>query len=409
MNSCRICGTPDIKLVLEFAEVGVAGLFVSESQSDIVGRRPLQLYWCSVCALLQQATIQFDADEIYSHYHFASGTSDITVREIPGFAEKTIQIADLSIDDAILEIGSSDGALLSEFQRQGYKYVFGCEPASNLADISTNNGIPTFNGYFSNEGVATLGAKASHPRLIIARHVFEHIENLRHFMDSIDRLAQMDTVIAIEVPYLVDTLENKQYDNFYHQHLSYFTVTALAKLLLVRGYVIKEIAHSEIAGGAIQVYAGKSLESGPSVEIYLEREIGCKDNSLEYFERFRVEIARRQKLLIQLLNNIKAKGKTIAGCGAGVRASSLLSICGLNMSTISFIFDIDPNRCGMRMAGLDIPIIPEKRIMELQPDYVLILTPEYADKIISNNSSYLAAGGCFIKAIPEIAIVSMNY
>jgi len=384
----------------------MAGAFEAYGSASVAVRYPMVLQWCDECCVLQQAAVEYAIDDVYRDYAFVSSESELTLEVIPGFLDRLISFGKLGPGDAVFEIGSGDGVLLDACRKRGLARVYGCEPALNLARTCEARGIPTLADYFSAAPAAGLWEGEAAPRAIVARHVLEHVPEPRAFLSAIAELATDDTIIAIEVPDLLAIFNGYQYDNFYLQHFNYFSLTGLEGLLRSFEFVICEVAEVAMAGGAIQVYARRRGKPGKSVDQRRAREAQLRARGLAFVREFNEECTSRRNELTGFLRRLRSEGKSIAACGAGVRASSLLSYCGLDADDISCIFDIDLARIGKQMVGHDIPIVAEAEISQLQPDYTLILTPEYADKIIANNAQYLAAGGHFVTAIPGLSVVS---
>lgn len=403
MSRCRVCEAVTSP-ALTLPDCPMAGAFETYGQAGESVRYPMVLQWCDACCVLQQQTVEYAIDDVYRDYAFVSSESELTLEVIPGFLDRLISFGKLGPGDAVFEIGSGDGVLLDACRKRGIARVYGCEPALNLAQTSEARGIPTLADYFSAAPAAALWKGEAAPRAIVARHVLEHIPEPRAFLSAIAELASDDTVLAIEVPDLLAIFDGYQYDNFYLQHCNYFSLIGLEGLLQSFGFVICEVAEVAMAGGAIQVFARRHGEPGESVVQRRAREASLRERGLEFVREFNDECASRRRELTGFLSGLRREGKNIAACGAGVRASSLLSYCDLGAEVISCIFDIDPARIGKQMVGHAIPIVAEAEICRRQPDYTLILTPEYADKIIANNAEYLAAGGHFVTAIPRLAV-----
>lgn len=214
-----------------------------------------------------------------------------------------------------------------------------------------------------------------------------------------------DGVAVIEAPYVRDLIDHCEFDTIYHEHLCYFSVTALNRLFLDRGLCLSEVRRLPTHGGSLRIYIEHGDEPSDQVRELLDEEARLGLNSLNYFESFGQRVTALQDELVALLDRLRASGKTIAGYGAAAKGTTLLNASGVRPEHLDFIVDRNFHKHGQFMPGLKTPISETERLLSERPDYVLLLAWNCKDEIIQQQSDYLAAGGKFIVPFPEVHIV----
>lgn len=393
---CRACGSSDLVEVLDLSVQPPANDFALEGEPR-KGWAPLAVKLCNVCSLAQLSVV-YDPKILYSDYPYLTSRSTTMMKHFQIIATdlKNETGSDLS-ECNIMEIGSNDGTLLQHFKNLGVKSVMGVEPAENLAAIANANGIPTINAFFC-EFCAQCATelKFRKPDIIIARHVFAHVDDWKGFVKALEIVSHDDTIIIIEVPDTAKMLESNSFDQCYHEHLSYVTPKAVAALLLETPFFLDRVIHYTIHGGSIGMVIRKKFNGG-----IVKHDGPTKADWLNFASRSQVLIS----LMVDAVEAYTLKGKTFAGYGASAKSSVWINACGWNSKDIDFIVDSTPQKQGRISPGSDIPIVSESELLKRMPDYCIIFSWNFAEEIIAKNKAYSDAGGKFIVPIPEIKIV----
>jgi hypothetical protein len=228
------------------------------------------------------------------------------------------------------------------------------------------------------------------------------------FLRGCRSLLAADGLIVIEVPYLRELLARLEYDTIYHEHLSYFSITALLRLFEAARLAVVRIDHVPVHGGSLRVYAASWKERGTHADDVLAAAAGEQAAGLITFsryQRFAQEVASHRQRLCALLEEVRDRGKTVAGYGAPAKGNTLLNYCGIGADLLPYTVDKNPLKVGLFTPGMHIPILPAETLLARQPDYVLILAWNFADEIMRQQQAYRGCGGRFIIPLPVPEVI----
>lgn len=367
---------------------------------------PLEVLLCEACGL-SQLTEVIPPEKLFKNYIYVTSTSDTVIRHAQWLADAVVRRFSLTPQDLVVEVASNDGCILRAFKAAGMK-TFGIEPAENIAALARANGIETLSEFFNSKTADSIRNSKGVAKVIVARHVFGHVDDLRDFVEGLALLLADDGVVIIEVPYLADLLERVAYDTIYHEHLSYFSLNALSTLFSLHRMGIFDTQRIEIHGGSILVYIRKS--SGKQKEMHIVRELLEKEKFLhldtrDSYIRFAQRVGDAKEKLCKTLSKLRSARKRIVGYGAAAKGNTLLNYCGIDTSALEYIVDKNVLKHNLYTPGTHIPVYPVERITHDQPDYMLILAWNFASEIIEQQSRFKKQGGRFIIPVPEVAIV----
>ena len=406
-DNCRLCQSSNLVSVLKLASTPPANAFVKKDKCNLEQKKyPLQLYFCNTCNHVQLTDI-VDPSELFENYVYVSGTSPVFVDHFKNYAQTIIKKYRPSIENYVLDIGSNDGTLLKFFKEMGYK-VIGVDPAKEISKKANEEGILTINDFFDMKTAEKIKNKYSHASLITANNVFAHCDDLSGITDAVSKILAPNGFFVFEVSYLVDVYQKTLFDTIYHEHLSYHSVKPLIKFFESKNMTLIDVIKVNTHGGSIRCVVKNCAvkeEMQNSVRNFVELENKLAFNNSCTFINFSKKIEERKKELCQLIKNIKADKKTIAGFGAPAKATTLMYEFGLNNDILDFIVDDSPLKQGLFSPGLHIPIYSSSQIETLKPDYLLILAWNFADSIIKNNQKFLETGGKFIIPLPTLEVI----
>jgi hypothetical protein len=406
-TDCRACGAPRMVrfLVLGPQPLANANLRAIAEAAD-EARYPLDVYFCERCSLVQLADV-IDPEVLFRHYIYVTGTSETIAAHNRRYAADVKEQLRLGPDDLVVEVASNDGSLLRCFRDLGVR-TLGVEPATNIAAIARAAGIDTVNEFFDGPTGAKLREARGPARAVIGNNVLAHVDDTQDFLRGAKALIEGDGLVITEVPYAREMLERVEYDTVYHEHLCYFSVTALLRLCEAVGLSLVRADRVPVHGGSIRMYAGlPAFYGGHGADVLAmaeaERAIGM--TSLERWQQFARDAEAQRAALVELLERLKAEGKTVAGYGAPAKGNTLLNYCGIGTDLVPYTVDRSPLKVGTLTPGMHLPVLAAVTILERQPDYVLILAWNFADEIIRQQGSYQARGGRFIIPIPMPRII----
>jgi hypothetical protein len=313
-------------------------------------------------------------------YPYTSGTTRLLRENFAELAREVATLYPLAASDLVVDIGSNDGTLLSNFSARGP--VFGIEP-TQAGELANSRGIPTLISFFNRQAVRTTVARKSKARMVIATNVFAHIEDVHEIVACILELLTDDGIFVSESHYWLSLVETLQYDTIYHEHLRHYSLNSLKRLLEMHGLRIIHARRIPTHGGSIRVYAARDgkYEVRPSVAEILSLE--AKELSPEKLSSFRAKVVQTKLDLYALLRDIKARGQRIYGIGAPSRATTLINYVGLDDGILDCVLEIRGSyKIGKYIPGTRIPVLEESRLFDEQPDYALLLSWHIADELI---------------------------
>lgn len=405
--ACRSCTASGLDVVLSLGKSPLANSLLSAADLDKPEQTfPLDLAFCPRCSLVQ-ITESVPPEKMFREYLYMSSVSDTMVAHAEKIASRMVERLGLGADSLALEVASNDGYLLQHYKKRGVP-VLGIEPARNIAEVAERErGIRTIAEFFGTELAADLVAKGHRADVIHANNVLAHVPDLNGFVEGIRLVLKERGVAVIEAPYVKDFVDHTEFDTIYHEHLCYFSLTALDRLMTRHELVIVDVERLPIHGGSLRLFMShaRGHARGAATDALLAEENAAGIPELGFYETFASRVARLKEDLRKTLQEQKAQGKRIAAYGAAAKGSTLLNYFGIGAETIDFVADRSPYKQGRFMPGVRIPIVPPSELLAKKPDVCLLLTWNFADEILAQQAEYRRAGGKFIVPIPEVKIV----
>lgn len=405
--SCRACGRSDFAPVLDLGATPLANSYLRPSDLDAPEPlHPLVVVRCRSCTLVQ-LTLAVPPQTLFSEYLYFSSFSSTMLAHARRLAQSLMAQRKLGAHSLVVELASNDGYLLQGYRDAGVP-VLGVEPARNIAEVARERGIRTECAFFGRELGETLAARGDRADVLHAHNVLAHVPDLRGFVAGIAAVLKDDGVAIIEAPYLRELFDGLSFDTIYHEHLCYFSATALARLFREQGLSIVDLERDPIHGGSLRVSASRSHTASaphPRVAALLAEEAAWGVAEDAPYVDFAERVTALRTALPNLLRGLRAQGKTIAAYGAAAKATTLGHACGLGGELIDFVVDRSPHKQGRLMPGSHLPILPPEHLLAAQPDYLLLFTWNFADEIMAQQSEYRARGGRFIVPVPTPRVV----
>lgn len=405
VERCQICDYPELEPIL------FLGYLPPVNKMRDIGEKPgeeasypAQLIYCSRCDLVQLGLIVDPKILFPPEYPYTSSTTKILRDNFAELSEECRTMIDLAPDNLVVDIGSNDGNLLSNFKDR--HRVLGITP-EDIGKIAIERGIPTIIDYFNREVTLKVLSEYGQARLITATNVFAHIDKINEIVEYILMLLAKDGMFISESHYLLSLIETLQYDTIYHEHLRYYSLHSLKYLFEMHGLEIVHAKRIPTHGGSIRVYAARkgTHPVRESVAHLLDEEASVVLGKKSLL-KFRQSVVKSKLELMSLLNTIKDEGKHIYGISAPSRASTLINYTGIDDGILDYVLEIKgSHKIGKYIPGTLIPVVEESILFERQPEYALLLSWHIADELIPKLKEKGFKGG-FIIPLPKCKIVS---
>ena len=353
---------------------------------------PLEMMYCPDSHNCQ-LSYTVPADKMFKHYLYVSSTAKSFRDHFKNASEKYINEFNLDSNSLVLDIGSNDGVALKPLQEKGIQ-VLGFEPATNVANIAKENNIPTINEYFTLKSVKNLKNKVD---VITASNVFAHADGLEEIAHAAFLALKENGTFIIEVQYLLDTIKDLTFDNIYHEHVNYWSVTSLNNFFNRLGYNISNVEHIDTHGGSIRVYIQRNqnnINDSVSQFLNIEKEFGLLDYNT-YLE-FAKRVQQSKSNVIKNIKKLKDQGLTLVGYGSPAKATTSLNYFGITTKEIDYIVEDNNLKHNKIIPGVKIPIYSKDKLNEKLPDVIIVMAWNFFEEIKNNNQDLIDKGVKFI-------------
>lgn len=408
IDCCQVCNSKRLDSVLFVGYIPPVNTMLAVGSVPVEEPAyPLEMLRCGDCGLVQIG-LEVAPEVLFPEsYPYLSGSTRILRSNFADLRVESEGLLKLAKDKLVIDIGSNDGTLLSNFHEAGYP-VLGIEP-SQAADVAMSRGINTLKSYFNRDIASKVAGERGKAQLITAANVFAHIGDIHSVVDGIVELLDESGVFVSESHYLLDLVETIQYDTIYHEHLRYYSLGSLQYLLAAHGLEVFHVKRIPTHGGSIRVYSARKgqREILPSVREQLAEEDrrGFTDGS--GLKDFRQRVIRSKSDLYELIAPLKRAGARIFGIGAPSRASTLINYVGIDDGILDAVMEVSSShKLNKYVPGTRIPVLDESLLFKGQPEYALLLSWHIAEELAVN----LRKGGYkgkFITPLPEPRILDV--
>lgn len=382
VECCQICGSEKLDTVLSL------GYMPPVNQMVPIGEMPRQQPWfptnllhCRVCDLVQLGLAVDPVIIFPPEYPYTSGTTKLLRDNFAELYAESSKLLGLKADDLIVDIGSNDGTLISNFQKGGHR-ILGIEP-TDVSKIANDRGIPTIQRYFGLDTAKEVKAEHGPATVITAANCFAHIEDVHAIVEGIVEMLAPNGTFISESHYLIPLLDTLQYDTVYHEHLRYYSLASLKHLLEMHDLEVFHARPIPSHGGSIRVYAAR--KGVHPVQDSVRKMLAAEPHGEAMAKRladFRRDVVLSKLRLMAMLRDLKEKGARIAGISAPSRASTMVNYVGLDEGIIDYVCEIQGSlKIGKCMPGTAIPVVDEAKLFADQPDCAVIFSWHIADEL----------------------------
>lgn len=379
---CRSCGNTDLKRFVSLGYQPLANNLLKK-KTDKCELYPLEVNFCEKCFNCQ-LSVSVNPKKMFSNYLYTSSTSKIFRNHFEEATKKYIKELKLNKNKSyIIDIGSNDGVALKPFLDHGFKKILGIEPAKNLAKLANKNKIKTFNGFLDKKNLKKIKKGAD---LILASNVFAHSDKLKEMAECMFKLLSKKGTIIIEVQYLMNTLKDLTFDNIYHEHYNYWSLTSLINFFKKFDSIIFRSEKVDTHGGSIRVYIKKDKKTKieKSIKQMLKEEEKFGIKNFETYKKFGEKVYKIRENVRENLKKIRKDNKVIVGYGAPAKATTALNFFGISKE-IDFIVEDNKLKHNKFIPGVKIPIKNKSQIKDKRNTLIVLAWNFYKD-IIKNNS-----------------------
>jgi C-methyltransferase C-terminal domain/Putative zinc binding domain/Methyltransferase domain len=401
---CRVCRSASLVSVLDLGEQALTGVF--PHAGEMIGGGPLNLAWCGDCNLLQLRH-SYDPDTMYGKdYGYRSGLNQSMVQHLNSKAKRLEEMAGLEAGDVILDIGCNDGTLLSGYETEGLTRL-GIDPTADKFREFHPENITAVAEFFNASTFQALSSKKA--KIITSIAMFYDLEDPVSFARDVAACLADDGVWHLEQSYMPSMLRACSYDTVCHEHIEYYSLHSVTRVLSAAGLVPVHVRFNSVNGGSFSVTAMKATAARSGEQELTKWLLGQEDrmnlSSPTPYRQFEERVYRHRADLIALLQTLKGSGASIMGYGASTKGNVMLQFCGITPDLVTAIGEVNPDKFGRVTPGTGIPIVSEQEMHAAKPDYLLVLPWHFREGILRREAEFLKRGGRLIFPLPEIEIV----
>ncbi len=406
ITTCQVCNSKKLHTILDLGHQPMCVSMLTKEMLNMPERTyPLRMIWCTNCTGVQ-IDYCIDGKEVYfPNYPYRSGITKELAEYQRNICLSLIKKYHLTPKDLVIDIGSNDGTLLSGFKREGIK-ILGVEP-TNIAKIAKADGIPTIQAFFDIKLAKKIKKKYGPVSVITATNMFAHMQTIGEVIMGIHHLLKKDGVFVSETHYLLDVIQGGQFDTIYHEHLRTYSLKSLIALFKPYDFTVTDVERGDRYGGNIRVHVtkGKGHPVSMTVKKLLKVEAEARLDKLKTYEKFADRVKKARLEFMDFLIKTKKAGKDIVGNSCPGRCSTLLNYYGVDTEFIPYLAEQPTSlKLNMYLPGKHIPVVKNQRLIDEQPDYVVLMAWHYAKPIMEQLKTR-GLKSDFVLPLPDFKIV----
>ncbi len=406
ITTCQICNSKKLHTILDLGHQPLCDtLLTKEMLNEPEKNYPLRMIWCENCTGVQIDYCVSGSEVYHPNYPYRSGITKELAEYQVRIGESLIKKYDLKQADLVIDVGSNDGTLLSGFKNKGVR-VLGVEP-TNIAKIANANGIKTIQSFFDIKTAKKIKSKYGKASMIVTTNTFAHMQTIGEFIMGAYNLLKEDGIFVNETHYLLDVIGGGQFDTVYHEHLRTYSLNSLIALFKPYDFTVTDVERGDRYGGNIRVHVtkGRGRKVSKGVRDLLRLEKGSGLGNLKTYTEFAKRVKKARLEFMDFLIHTKKSGKYIVGNSCPGRCSTLLNYYGVDSELLPYLAEQSTSlKLGMYLPGKHIPVVNNQRLIDEQPDFVVLMAWHYAKPIMEQ----LKARGLksdFVIPLPDFRIV----
>lgn len=406
IEKCRVASSDHLIPVLNLGQQVLTGVFPKSAQ-EVVTRGPLELVWCPTSGLIQ-LNHTYNPEEMYgANYGYRSGLNQSMVEHLTSKVLYLQRLVALQHGDIVLDIGSNDGTTLKAYTASGINRI-GIDPTGSKFQQYYTSDIKLVPDFFSAKAYRSIFSKSA--KIITSIAMLYDLDSPVDFARQIAEVLAVDGIWHFEQSYMPSMLRMNSYDTICHEHLEYYSLGVIQKILEQADLQIVDVVTNAVNGGSFAVTAThrscKTIKPNrPVIDWLLQQEDRMGLATPAPYREFEDRVFRHRDDLTRLIRALNDDGKKVLGYGASTKGNVTLQFCGFTAKDIPAIADVNPDKFGCVTPGSHIPIVSESDAKAMNPDYFLVLPWHFKDGILRREKEYLSRGGKFIFPFPEVEIV----
>lgn len=413
MSYCSFCKSSNMKEVLDFGKMALAGAFLKKNKFKFEKKYKMRLYFCLSCKALQIID-KINPKVLFQNYFYYSSTINSLKEHFISYSKFLYELIKKNNFKSILEIGCNDYVLLKPLSKKKINLIIGVDPALN----QKNSNIIGIKDFFNYSLSKKIKKKYSEIDLIVANNVFAHISDINDITRGVKNLLSENGIFILEVHYMKSIIKNTQFDMIYHEHIYYYSVLSLYNHFKQHDLYLYDVNFIKNHGGSIRAFVSKNINSEDRKQGHkktlnlIKNETKQKLHSLSTFKNFTKNVLNISNNLREFVNIHTKKGKIFYAYGASGRANTVLQFCNFNESLINYIVDDSKYKQGYFTPGTHIPIVDRSILYKenSMPDYVIVFAWTFLKEVLLKNKKYILRGGTFIIPLPKLKLITKrNY
>lgn len=404
---CIVCAASRVEPFLDLGETALANKFLTVD--ELSAPEPtfaLVVGFCHGCGHVQ-LTEHVPPAAMFEDYLYVSSASDTLKDHLWDLSDVVADRLSFAHDDLVIDVGANDGTLLNGFRRHDVR-TLAVDPAKNLAELYGEPGIERYTGFFDSRSAVEIRERFGPAAAVTATNTFPHIPNLADFVQGLDTVLAPGGAFVIEAHYVMDMLDQLAFDTVYHEHVSYWALGPMIRLFARHGMRVVDVERLPLHHGQLRAFVQREDEGevAASVEELLELERAHGIDRIDTYRSFAEGVQRLRSELRRTLSELRSAGNRIVGYGAPAKGNTLLGFLGLGPDDLDYIVDRSPLKQGRYTPGTHIPVVATERLLDEQPEYVVLLAWNFADEVLEQQAEYRRRGGRFILPVPEVRVLS---
>ncbi|WP_418181129.1 class I SAM-dependent methyltransferase [Aliarcobacter lanthieri] len=404
--NCRFCETKLKYIFVDLVNSPASNSYLTKEQlNEPEIFYPLKLFVCEKCKLVQIDEYKRSDDIFDKDYAYFSSYSTGWLNHAKNYVDMITNKLSLNKNSFVTEIASNDGYLLQYFKEKQIPCI-GIEPTSSTAKVARGKGIDVVEEFFG----STLAQTLKKSDLILGNNVLAHVPNINDFVKGLKIALKENGAITMEFPHLLKLIEENQFDTIYHEHFSYLSFYTVKQIFEAQELKLYDVEKLPTHGGSLRIYAthkeNNFFEISNNVENLLEEEKSFGIFDMNIYKGFQEKANKVKYDLLEFLLKAKKENKKVVAYGAAAKGNTLLNYGGVKNNLIEFVVDKSPYKQSKYLPASHIPIVNEERIVELKPEYVLILPWNIKDEIIEQLKYIKKWNGKFVVAVPNLKVIN---